>query len=84
MAIADIKTAANEFIPNKDVLDETPDGRQIVIARAGVPMPLEAAKKHGLVKAEKAEQPEKENKAVSAAPENKSDTENEKPKGGKK
>ena len=46
----------SEFYPEKDVTRRTEDGREIVIARKGTPMPMAKAKQLGLIKDEKTEE----------------------------
>lgn len=60
----------SEFYPEKDVTRKTADGREIVVARKGTPLPMEKAISLGLVRPEtekpakkKAEKPT-ENKKV--------------------
>jgi hypothetical protein len=63
--------AANEVVPEEDVIVTKEDGRQIVVARAGSPLTRAAAIKYGLIEDEKAEAG-KPNKSAKAA-ENKSE-----------
>lgn len=69
--------AANEIIPEEDVIVTKDDGRQIVVARAGTPLPRAAAIKYGLIKDEPEEKAE-------AAPSNKAAKSAENKSGGKK
>lgn len=71
MPITDMRTGTNEFVPEKDATKKLDDGREIVIARKGTPMPMAQAIEFGLVKdpAETKISAKKE----SSAPENKSE-----------
>ncbi len=42
--------AGNSYTPKHDVLETLPDGRQIVIAAGGRPVPMSRAKELGLIK----------------------------------
>jgi len=78
-------TSANEFVPKEDVIRKKDDGREIVLARAGTPLPMAKARQLGLVKDEKPEEkaePPKNNK--SAKPSENKGAEKPEEKGGEK
>lgn len=77
MAITDMRVGTNDFVPKEDVTKKLDDGREIVVARAGTPMPMAQAVEFGLVKdpagSKKAQAPA-ENKLQQPAGETKTNT----------
>jgi hypothetical protein len=47
---AEPQDTQNQYTPKHDVLETLPDGRQIVVAAAGRPVPMAQARELGLVK----------------------------------
>lgn len=48
-SISDEREQRGFYTPTEDVIETLPDGRQIVVARAGVPMTVGEAERYGLV-----------------------------------